>query len=156
MGKEEIARNEQFLLFPQCFLLNQKLVSLFVNIFDIVSLFAAELEEPTIGISSKGLRKCLFWPSMVCTYCSLTWIQMFCKCINPLLHTPILGFSNYAANKDMMSKNMDKLATVIWLSRKHCGKRRNCSFQAISSFPTMFSKAVCFWCVKMSIYGVKG
>ena len=27
VGKEEIARNEQFLLFPQCFLLNQKNVS---------------------------------------------------------------------------------------------------------------------------------
>ena len=48
--KEEIARNEQFLLFPQCFLLNQKIVSPFVNIFDILSLFAAELEEPKIGM----------------------------------------------------------------------------------------------------------
>ena len=48
--KEEIARNEQFLLFPQCFLLNQKTVSLFVKIFDIISLFAAELGEPKIGI----------------------------------------------------------------------------------------------------------
>ena len=55
VGKEEIARDEQFLLFPQCFLHNQKLVSPFVNIFDIISLFAAELEEPKIGISSKGL-----------------------------------------------------------------------------------------------------
>ena len=55
MGKEEIARNEQFLLFPQCFLLNQKIVSPFVNISDIISLFAAELEEPDIGISDKGL-----------------------------------------------------------------------------------------------------
>ena len=55
MGKEEIARNEQFLLFPQCFLLNQEIVSPFVNIFDIISLFAAELEEPIIGISGKGL-----------------------------------------------------------------------------------------------------
>ena len=45
VGKEEIARNEQFLLFPQCFLLNQKIVSPFVNIFDIISLFAAELED---------------------------------------------------------------------------------------------------------------
>ena len=45
-GKEEIARNELFLLFPQCFLLNQKTVSPFVNIFDIMSLFAAQLEEP--------------------------------------------------------------------------------------------------------------
>ena len=51
--KEEIARNEQFLLFPQCFLLNQVIVSPFVHIFDIVPLFAAELEEPKIGISGK-------------------------------------------------------------------------------------------------------
>ena len=50
VGKEEIARNEQFLLFPQCFLLNQRFVSPFVNIFDIISLFAVELEEPKIGI----------------------------------------------------------------------------------------------------------
>ena len=57
MGKEEIARYEQFLLFPNCFLLNQKIVSPFVNIFDIISLFAAELEEPKIGISSKRLKK---------------------------------------------------------------------------------------------------
>ena len=50
MEKEEIARNEQFLLFSQCFLLNQKLVSAFVNIYDIISLSAAELEEPKIGM----------------------------------------------------------------------------------------------------------
>ena len=49
-GKEEIARNDQFLLFPQCFLLYQKIVSPFVNIFDITSLFAAEMKEPKIGI----------------------------------------------------------------------------------------------------------
>ena len=55
MRIEEIARNEQFLLFPQCFLLNQKIVSLFVNSFDIVSIFAAELEEPKIGMRGKGL-----------------------------------------------------------------------------------------------------
>ena len=50
VGKEEIARNEQFLLFPKCFILNQKIVSQFVYIFDIISLFAAELEEPKIGL----------------------------------------------------------------------------------------------------------
>ena len=55
MGKEEIARKEQFLLFPQCFLLNQKFVSPFVNIYNIISLFVAELEEPKIGISGKRL-----------------------------------------------------------------------------------------------------
>ena len=50
VGKEEIAHNEQFLLFPQCFLPNQKIVSPIVNILDIVSLFATELQEPKIGI----------------------------------------------------------------------------------------------------------
>ena len=49
VGKEEIARNEQFLLFPRCFLLNQKLVSPLANINDITCLFATELEEPKIG-----------------------------------------------------------------------------------------------------------
>ena len=56
MGKGELAHNEQFLLFPQCFLLNQIIVSPLVHIFDIISLFAAELEDPRIGISGKGLR----------------------------------------------------------------------------------------------------
>ena len=52
VGKEEIARNEQFLLFPQCFLLHQKIVSTFVNIYYIISLhvFTAELEEPKSGM----------------------------------------------------------------------------------------------------------
>ena len=54
MGKEEIARDEQFLLFLQCFLLNLITVSPFVHIFDIISLFAAESEEFKIGISGKG------------------------------------------------------------------------------------------------------
>ena len=50
VGKGEIAGNEQFLLFPQCFSLNQIVVSSFVHIFDIISLFSAELEEPEINI----------------------------------------------------------------------------------------------------------
>ena len=55
VGKGEIAPNEQFLLFPQCFLLNQIIASPFVQIFQIISLFAAEFDEPKIGISGKGL-----------------------------------------------------------------------------------------------------
>ena len=55
-----------------------------------------------------------------------------------------MGSSNWAANKDMMWKDtMSKIwtnrVTIISLSRKHCGKRRNCSSRAISPFPTMFS-----------------
>ena len=56
VGKGEIARNEQFLLFPQCFPLSQIAVSLFGHIFDKIALFAAEFEEPKIGISGKGLK----------------------------------------------------------------------------------------------------
>ena len=55
MGKEEIAHNEQFLLCSQCFLLNQMIVSPFVHIFDSISVFTAEFEEPKIAISGKGL-----------------------------------------------------------------------------------------------------
>ena len=62
MGRGEIACDEQFLLFPQCFLLNQILVSQFIHIYDIIFLFAAELEEPRIGISGKGLMISLFFP----------------------------------------------------------------------------------------------
>ena len=50
VGLGEIARNEQFFLFPQCFLLNRITVSPFVHIFDIISLLAAEFEKPKIGV----------------------------------------------------------------------------------------------------------
>ena len=50
VGKGEIAYNEQFLLFPQCFLRNQVIVSPFVHIFGIISLFAAEFEDTKIHI----------------------------------------------------------------------------------------------------------
>ena len=55
MGKGEIAPNEQFLLFPQCFQVNQITVFPSVHIFDIITLFAVKLKEPKIGISGKGL-----------------------------------------------------------------------------------------------------
>ena len=56
VGKGEFASNKQFLHFPHCFLLNQKIVSPFVHVFDTISLVAFELEEPKIGISGKGLK----------------------------------------------------------------------------------------------------
>ena len=51
---------------------------------------------------------------------------------------PILGSSNSAANENKWK--------IIWLSRKHCWKRRNCYLPAISTFPTMFSKPVLLMC----------
>ena len=55
VGKEEIAHKEQFLHFPQCFLLISDNCAPFVHIFDTISLFAGEFEEPKIGKSAKGL-----------------------------------------------------------------------------------------------------
>ena len=56
VGKGEIAHNEQFFLFPQCFLLNQLVAFPFVHTFDTITFFAAELEELKIGVSSKQLQ----------------------------------------------------------------------------------------------------
>ena len=56
VGKGESAHYEQFILLPQCFLLNQIIVSPFVHIFDIISLVAAEFEEPKIVVSGKGFK----------------------------------------------------------------------------------------------------
>ena len=56
MGKEEIARNKQFFLFTQCFLLSQIIESSFIYLLDIISSFAAEFEKPKIGISGIGLN----------------------------------------------------------------------------------------------------
>ena len=64
-----------------------------------------------------------------------------CNTINLLPDMPVLGSSN----KDMMAKIWTNGDTTTCFSRKHKGKRRNCS-----------SKAVCCLCVKISIYGVKG
>ena len=64
--------------------------------------------------------------------------------INRLPDKPILGSFNSTANKDMMAKIWTNGDRIICLSRKHCGKRRNCSLPAFSPFPTMFSKVVVF------------
>ena len=55
VGKEEIARNKQFLLFPQISFSQSDICTPFVHIFDIIFLFPAELEEPKIGIWGEGL-----------------------------------------------------------------------------------------------------
>ena len=52
-------KNEQFLPFPQCVLLNRIIVSPFVHIFDII--FTAEFEKPKIGMSGKRVQEEGFW-----------------------------------------------------------------------------------------------
>ena len=51
---EKLLLNKQFFHFPQCFLLNEIIISPFVHTFDIISLVAFELEEPKIVKSGKG------------------------------------------------------------------------------------------------------
>ena len=50
VGKEEIARKEQFLLFPKMFSTRSDNCTPFDHIFDIIYLFVSELEEPKIDI----------------------------------------------------------------------------------------------------------
>ena len=53
---------------------------------------------------------------------------------------PVLGSSSSVANQDMIAKIKMNGDRIICLSRKLCGKRRNCSLQAISPFPQCFQK----------------
>ena len=54
VGKEEIARNEQFLPFPQRFLLNQKIVSPFVNILTSYFFLLLNWKSPKLACEVKG------------------------------------------------------------------------------------------------------
>ena len=102
------------------------------------------------GMNPVAMTRKEYWPSSGIEPATSIYLKSF----NPLPQMPILSSCNLAANKDMMSKKLTNGNTIFWLSGNHCGKRRNCSLRAISSFPTMFSKAVFWWCVKISIYGV--
>ena len=65
---------------------------------------------------------------------------LFLMSVNPLPHLPIFRSSSSAANKAMMAKIWTNGDTINCLSRKHCGKRKNCSLEAISFFPQCFQK----------------
>ena len=52
-GKGEIARNDQFLLFPQCFLLSQILVSPFVQLFFFYIMFYLLLNWKSLKLADE-------------------------------------------------------------------------------------------------------
>ena len=60
----------------------------FVHIFDIISLFAAELEEPKIGISGYGLSGYNF---VICKCCELGQVYTIWSCVNPVPNNKILA-----------------------------------------------------------------
>ena len=53
---------------------------------------------------------------------------------------PILGSSNSAANKDMMSKMLTNGDTNLSLSRKHCWKRKIARYEQFLLFQQCFQK----------------
>ena len=53
--KEKLLVMNNFSFSPQCLILIQIILFPFVDIYDTISLFAAEFEEPKIGISGKEL-----------------------------------------------------------------------------------------------------
>ena len=120
------------------------------------SLLRPDMWKVYTGIENMFKIRLFILRDLILTFCVYKITMSGHSCLNPLPDMPILGSSNSAANKDMLSKLWANGHAIIWLSRKHCGKRRNCSLWAISPFPTMFSKAVWYWCFKMSICGVKG
>ena len=144
VGKEEIARNEQFLLFPQCFLHNQKIVSPCVNFYDI-SFFATELEEPKIGIPGKGLMVFSFT-----LYQILHWSKFQSIPDNKITATGKfeiwLTLSQTANYRLFQTEGVCRRQFQVqfeWLKvpqmgRKHCGKSRNCLLRVISPFATVF------------------
>ena len=54
VGKGDIAHNERFLLFQHCFPLSQKIVSSFVNIFDIITLLLLNWKNLKLAYQVKG------------------------------------------------------------------------------------------------------
>ena len=111
--KGKLLLKKQLLHFPQCFLLNQIIVSPFVHIFDIMSLVAFELEEPKIGISGKGLNQ---FPSIV-----------------------MLGMKGcYISASGVIQSHHGPL--VIGISRKIVEKGENAGYQHFLLFPQLFQK----------------
>ena len=80
------------------------------------------------------------------------------KVLKPLQENQISALSKlitYADNNFPQNINFD----YQWVKNTLLKKEKMLvlfSLQAISSFPTMFSKAVCFCCIKMNICGGKG
>ena len=53
----------------------------------------------------------------------------------------VCRLTDFAGNNFKFDENeKKKKKKILDRDRKHCGKRRNCSFRAISPFPTVFSK----------------
>ena len=75
------------------FLLNQKIVSPFIYIFDIISLFVAESEEPKIGIWSRGLTLPKLKAFADDKWNVTQYIECVCCTVENIVVTSIFSFS---------------------------------------------------------------
>ena len=129
MGKREIAHNEQFLLFLRYFLLNQIIVSPFVHIFYTISLFAAELEGPKIGISGKRLRQ---FSTLFQLYHGSQWTYpcfpgvLFTSNLHNILSKPVAAFphNHYQNNGQWWDRNESCCNAYHQSSERILAKRR--------------------------------
>ena len=122
-GKGEIARNEQFLLFPQCFLPVWRTFCHFHQI--------QNCRLQTLWVWER--LKFVVWEKVK------KYLQEIC-----LTHYQTTNFRLFQ-NERVCRRQFQiwwKWKKVIQIGRKHCGKRRNCSLRAISPFPTVFSKSL--------------
>ena len=125
----------------------------FVHIFDIF-LFAAELEEPKIGIWGRGLimilRKKPFQNRMLSRDNSSSPNDLYHW---PTWMKPSSGTSHYLFTTQQIFRLFQiesicrqqikcswKFEICFGKRRKHCGKRRKCWLPAFFPFPTMFSE----------------
>ena len=107
--------------------------------FKMASAICFNLDQSKILMEGNFIEELVTYE--IHTYMHTYMYIIFNSRYNPLPDRPILGFSSSDANKDM-AKEWTVGDTITCLSRKNCGKRRNCSLQAISPFSTIFSKAV--------------
>ena len=79
----------------------------------------------------------------------------FCKYKDPLTHYQTTNFRLFQTETVCRRQFLiwQKWQKVIQTGRKHCGKRRNCSLQAISPFPSVFKRLVSQGRQKVSLCG---
>ena len=75
---------------------------------------------------------------------SSTIIPLFSQCFYPLIVSQMTNFGLCQTERVCRRQFTcgQKWQKVFQRGRKHCGKRRNCSLQEISPFPTVFSKGL--------------
>ena len=140
VGKGQIAHNEQFLLFPKCFLRNHIIVSPFVHIFYIISLFAAELEAPKIGISGKGLIK------VRTLLVEVEWWPYFLYPMNSLPNDKILNWSKLKAFADDKIKVFNMIIFVFDRVENNVENGENAGYLHFLLFHKVFKRSLCQGC----------